>query len=30
MVREWKVFSYGRNIAAVVSTVMDKDRQGAA
>jgi hypothetical protein len=30
MVREWKVFPYGRNIAAVVSTVMDKDRQGAA
>jgi hypothetical protein len=24
------VFPYGRNIAAVVSTVMDKDRQGAA
>jgi hypothetical protein len=30
MVREWKVFPYGRNIAAVVSAVMDKDRQGAA
>jgi hypothetical protein len=30
MVREWKVFSYGRNIAVVVSAVMDKDRQGAA
>jgi hypothetical protein len=30
MVREWKVFPYGRNIAAVVSTVMDKDRQGVA
>jgi hypothetical protein len=30
MVREWRVFPYGRNIAAVVSTVMDKDRQGAA
>jgi hypothetical protein len=30
MVRDWKVFSYGRNIAAVVSAVMDKDRQGAA
>jgi hypothetical protein len=30
MVREWKVFPYGRNIAAVVSSVMDKDRQGAA
>jgi hypothetical protein len=24
------VFPYGRNIAAVVSAVMDKDRQGAA
>jgi hypothetical protein len=30
MVREWKVFPYGRNIAAVVSAVIDKDRQGAA
>jgi hypothetical protein len=30
MVREWKVFPYGRNIAAVVSAVMNKDRQGAA
>jgi hypothetical protein len=30
MVREWKVFPYGRNIAGVVSAVMDKDRQGAA
>jgi hypothetical protein len=30
MVCEWKVFPYGRNIAAVVSAVMDKDRQGAA
>jgi hypothetical protein len=30
MVRVWKVFPYGRNIAAVVSAVMDKDRQGAA
>jgi hypothetical protein len=29
MVRDWKVFPYGRNIAAVVSAVMDKDRQGA-
>jgi hypothetical protein len=29
-VRDWKVFPYGRNIAAVVSAVMDKDRQGAA
>jgi hypothetical protein len=30
MVREWKVFPYGRNIVVVVSAVMDKDRQGAA
>jgi hypothetical protein len=30
MVREWKVFPYRRNIAAIVSAVMDKDRQGAA
>jgi hypothetical protein len=30
MVREWRVFPYERNIAAVVSPVMDKDRQGAA
>jgi hypothetical protein len=30
MVRDWKVFPYGRNIAAVLSAVMDKDRQGAA
>jgi hypothetical protein len=30
MVCEWKVFPYGRNIAAVVSAVMDKDRQRAA
>jgi hypothetical protein len=30
MVRDWKVFPYGRNLAAVVSAVMDKDRQGAA
>jgi hypothetical protein len=30
MVRDWKVFPYGRNIAAVVSAVMDNDRQGAA
>jgi hypothetical protein len=29
MVRDWRVFPYGRNIAAVVSVVMDKDRQGA-
>jgi hypothetical protein len=26
MVRDMKVFPYGRNIAAVVSAVMDKDR----
>jgi hypothetical protein len=25
MVRDWRVFPYGRNIAAVVSAVMDKD-----
>jgi hypothetical protein len=30
MVRDWREFPYGRNIAAVVSAVMDKDRQGAA
>jgi hypothetical protein len=30
MVRDWRVFPYGRNIAAFVSAVMDKDRQGAA
>jgi hypothetical protein len=30
MVREWRVFPYGRNIAAVVSAMMDKDHQGAA
>jgi hypothetical protein len=30
MVRDWRVFPYGRNIAVVVSAVMDKDRQGAA
>jgi hypothetical protein len=30
MVRKWRVFPYGRNIAAVVLAVMDKDRQGAA
>jgi hypothetical protein len=30
MVREWRVFPYGRNIAVVVSAVMDKDRLGAA
>jgi hypothetical protein len=26
MVREWRVFPYGQNIATVVSAVMDKDR----
>jgi hypothetical protein len=30
MTRELKIFPYGRNIAAVVSAVMDKDRQDAA
>ena len=30
MARELKVFPYGRNIAAVVSAVMEKDRQDAA
>jgi hypothetical protein len=30
MVLKWRVFPYERNIAAVVSAVMDKDRQGAA
>jgi hypothetical protein len=30
MVHKWRVFPYGWNIAAVVSAVMDKDRQGAA
>jgi hypothetical protein len=30
MVRDLRVFPYGRNIVAVVSAVMDKDRQGAA
>jgi hypothetical protein len=29
MVRDWRVFPYGRNIAAVLSAV-NKDRQGAA
>jgi hypothetical protein len=29
MARELKIFPYGRNIAAVVSAVMDKDRQDA-
>jgi hypothetical protein len=30
MVRDFRVFPYGRNIAAIVSAVMDKDRQEAA
>jgi hypothetical protein len=30
LAREMKIFPYGRNIAAVVSAVMDKDRQDAA
>jgi hypothetical protein len=30
MTRELKIFPYGRNIAAVVSAVMEKDRQDAA
>jgi hypothetical protein len=30
MASELKIFPYGRNIAAVVSAVMDKDRQDAA
>jgi hypothetical protein len=30
MVRDLRVFPYGRNIAAVVSAVMDNDRQEAA
>jgi hypothetical protein len=30
MVRDLRVFPYGRNIAVVVSAVMDKDRQEAA
>jgi hypothetical protein len=30
MAHELKIFPYGRNIAAVVSTVMEKDRQDAA
>jgi hypothetical protein len=30
MARELKIFPYGRNIAAVVSTVMERDRQDAA
>jgi hypothetical protein len=29
LAREMKIFPYGRNIAAVVSAVMDKDRQDA-
>jgi hypothetical protein len=30
LARDMKIFPYGRNIAAVVSVVMDKDRQDAA
>jgi hypothetical protein len=30
MVRDLRVFPYGRNITAIVSAVMDKDRQEAA
>jgi hypothetical protein len=30
MARDLKIFPYGRNIAAVVSAVMEKDRQDAA
>jgi hypothetical protein len=30
MARELKIFPYGRNIASVVSTMMEKDRQDAA
>jgi hypothetical protein len=30
MVRDFRVFPYGRNIAVVVSAMMDKDRQEAA
>jgi hypothetical protein len=30
MAHELKIFPYGRNIAAVVSAVMEKDRQDAA
>jgi hypothetical protein len=30
MARELKIFPYGRNIDAVVSAVMEKDRQDAA
>jgi hypothetical protein len=30
MARELKIFSYGRNIAVVASTAMEKDRQDAA
>jgi hypothetical protein len=29
LAREMKIFTYGRNVAAVVSTVMEKDRQDA-
>jgi hypothetical protein len=30
MARDLKIFPYGRNVAVVVSTVMEKDRQDAA
>jgi hypothetical protein len=30
MARDLKIFPYGQNIAAVVSVVMEKDRQDAA
>jgi hypothetical protein len=30
MARDFKIFPYGRNIVAVVSAVMEKDRQGCA
>jgi hypothetical protein len=30
LAREMKIFPYGRNIAAVVSAMMDKDRQDVA
>jgi hypothetical protein len=30
LAREMKIFPYGRNVAAVVSTVMEKDRQDAS
>jgi hypothetical protein len=30
LAREMKIFPYGRNVAAVVSAVMEKDRQDAS